>query len=40
MYLDTDKREPDMVRCACLCFRAAEACGRGHGPDQPGHETG
>lgn len=23
-----------------VCFRAAEACGGGHGPDQPGHETG
>ena len=23
-----------------MWLRAAEACGRGHGPDQPGHETG
>lgn len=23
-----------------VCFRAAEACGAGHGSDQPGHETG
>lgn len=29
-----------MIKCVCLCFRAAEACGRGHGPDQPGHEAG
>lgn len=40
MWWDSGRRVWHIEVCPCVCFRAAEACGGGHGPDQPGHETG